>query len=91
MGSNLMVLLIVAGASAVWAKPAHKKAPPAPTSAASVRGPTRIDICSDQVITGQLNRAGGVYLYERKELKVRSMVKPRDNFRAEIIGSIQES
>lgn len=85
MRANLWALLIVIGAASAWAKPPHvKKAPPPATRR------TRIDICNGTLITGQVNRAG-VTLYERKELKLRSMVKPRDNFRAEIISSIQDS
>ena len=47
------------------------------------KGPTRIDF-DDRLIQGQTNKAGAVYLYERKELQVRSMVKMRESFRDEI-------
>lgn len=60
---------------------------PAP---AATRGPTRIDF-DDRLIQGQTNKAGAVYLYDRKELKTRSMVKKRENFRDEIIGSLYDS
>jgi hypothetical protein len=89
------------------AAPAAKKpsAPvaPAPTEAAaaptgsdtgggggSVRGPTRIDF-DDRLIQGQSNKSGAVYLYDRKELKIRSMIKKRDNFRDEIVGSLYDT
>ena len=58
--------------------------------AAPVRGPTRIDF-DDRLIQGQTNKSGAVYLYDRKELKIRSMIKKRDNFRDEIIGSLYDS
>lgn len=61
-----------------------------PTSGPTVRGPTRIDF-DDRLIQGQTNKSGAVYLYDRKELKVRSMVKQRENFRDEIIGSLYDN
>ncbi|MFT3841192.1 MAG: hypothetical protein QM723_29640 [Myxococcaceae bacterium] len=54
------------------------------------RGPTRIDF-DDRLIQGQTNKSGAVYLYDRKELKTKSMVKKRDSFRDEIIGSLYDS
>jgi hypothetical protein len=55
-----------------------------------VRGPTRIDF-DDRLIQGQTNKSGAVYLYDRKELKIRSMIKKRENFRDEIVGSLYDS
>lgn len=55
-----------------------------------MRGPTRIDF-DDRLIQGQSNKSGAVYLYDRKELKVRSMIKKRDNFRDEIVGSLYDT
>lgn len=68
---------------------------PAPASGGGdgptgVRGPTRIDF-DDRLIQGQSNKSGAVYLYDRKELKVRSMIKKRDNFRDEIVGSLYDT
>ena len=83
--------------------PAPKKAP-APSSThhsdnaaagtdapaqAPTRGPSRIDF-DDRLVQGQTNKSGAVYLYDRKELKVRSMVQRRDNFREEILSSVYE-
>jgi hypothetical protein len=56
----------------------------------AVRGPTRIDF-DDRLIQGQSNKSGAVYLYDRKELKIRSMIKKRDNFRDEIVGSLYDT
>jgi hypothetical protein len=53
------------------------------------RGPTRIDF-DDRLIQGQTNKSGAVYLYERKELKTRSMVKKRESFRDEIVSSVYD-
>jgi hypothetical protein len=67
-------------------------APAATVSAAppGQRGPTRIDF-DDRLIQGQRNTAGAVYLYDRKELKQRSMIKKRESFREEIVGAVYDS
>lgn len=74
--------------------PANAATEAAPTSGdsagAQVRGPTRIDF-DDRLIQGQSNKSGAVYLYDRKELKIRSMIKKRDHFRDEIVGSVYDS
>lgn len=57
--------------------------------AVPTRGPTRIDF-DDRLIQGQTNKSGAVYLYDRKELKTRSMVKKRESFRDEIVGSLYD-
>lgn len=82
-----------APAPAPAAAPAPEAAPPAAEANAAgpgVRGPTRIDF-DDRLIQGQSNKSGAVYLYDRKELKVRSMIKKRDNFRDEIVGSLYDT
>ena len=58
-------------------------------NAAPSRGPTRIDF-DDRLIQGQTNKSGAVYLYDRKELKTRSMIKKRESFRDEIVGSLYD-
>lgn len=66
---------------------------PSATTAATPpgqRGPTRIDF-DDRLIQGQRNTAGAVYLYDRKELKQRSMIKKRESFREEIVGVVYDS
>lgn len=68
---------------------AGAQASSAPSGAPPSRGPTRIDF-DDRLIQGQTNKSGAVYLYERKELKVRSMVKKRESFRDEIVSSVYD-
>lgn len=70
-------------------KPAETPAPEPQASEAPVQhhGPTRLDF-DDRLIQGQTNKAGAVYLYERKELQVSSMVRLRENFRPEIYDSV---
>jgi hypothetical protein len=92
----------VRGASAPHARPVNLKPAPAPDAAPAVatpggggapppsRGPSRIDF-DDRLIQGQTNRSGAVYLYDRKELKVRSMIKTPDNFRDQIVGAVYDT
>jgi|SRR5581483_2555853 len=47
------------------------------------RGPTRLDF-DDRVVQGQGSKVGAVYLYDRKNLPLRSMVRKRENFRDQI-------
>jgi hypothetical protein len=58
-------------------------------SAPPQRGPTRLDF-DDRLIQGQTNTSGAVYLYDRKELKVRSMVGKRESFREEIVKTVYD-
>jgi hypothetical protein len=53
------------------------------------RGPSRIDF-DDRLIQGQTNKSGAVYLYDRKELKVKSMIKERDSFRSETLSTVYD-
>ncbi len=81
-----------AAAPVVKLKPAEVPADAAPKdtgSAPVTRGPTRIDF-DDRLIQGQTNKSGAVYLYDRKELKTRSMVKRRESFRDEIVATIYD-
>ena len=76
------------------APPAETANPPAAATATATappsRGPTRIDF-DDRLIQGQTNKSGAVYLYDRKELKTRSMIKKRENFRDEILAAVYGS
>ena len=69
--------------------PAGASEQTADTGPVPTRGPTRIDF-DDRLIQGQTNKSGAVYLYDRKELKTRSMVKKRESFREEIVGSLYD-
>jgi hypothetical protein len=76
----------VAPTTSIPAAPATASAGGAPPQ----RGPTRIDF-DDRLIQGQTNKSGAVYLYDRKELKQRSMIKKRETFREEIVGAVYDS
>jgi len=73
-------------------RPPQAAAPEAAPAGAPppTRGPTRIDF-DDRLIQGQTNKSGAVYLYDRKELKTKSMIKTRDSFRDEIVGSLYDT
>ena len=53
------------------------------------RGPSRIDF-DDRLIQGQTNKSGAVYLYDRKELKTRSMIRERESFRSETLSTVYD-
>ena len=53
------------------------------------RGPARIDF-DDRLIQGQTNKSGAVYLYDRKELKTRSMIRERESFRSETLSTVYD-
>lgn len=58
-------------------------------SAPPTRGPARIDF-DDRLIQGQTNKSGAVYLYDRKELKTKSMIQERESFRAETLSTVYD-
>jgi hypothetical protein len=55
----------------------------APQETMQTRGPTRLDF-DDRTVQGQGSKVGAVYLYDRKNLPLRSMVRKRENFRDQI-------
>lgn len=59
------------------------------SSALPQRGPARIDF-DDRLIQGQTNKSGAVYLYDRKELKTRSMIRERESFRSETLSTVYD-
>ncbi|MGA9524375.1 MAG: hypothetical protein WBV82_23165 [Myxococcaceae bacterium] len=73
----------MAGAPALAADPQ-----PEPARAGS-RAPTRIDF-DDRTIQGQTNKAGSVYLYDRKQLSIPALTKIPENFRSQIEGYLDE-
>ena len=75
-----------------------EKAPPPPpvekkesdlVPAATLRGPTRLDF-DDRLIQGQTNKSGAVYLFDRKETGISSMVRRRKSFRQLTIRTIYD-
>ncbi len=71
----------VEGAVQEAPKPKTEEAPP--VEQMTTRGPARLDF-DDRLVQGQSNKAGAIFLYDRKNLPLRSMVRTRTNFRDEI-------
>lgn len=77
--------------------PKREAAPPPPPAAppsdivptTSFSGPTRIDF-DDRLIQGQTNKSGAVYLFDRKETGISSMVKRRKSFRHLTIRTVYD-
>ena len=63
--------------------------PVVPSPPRRFQGPTRIDF-DDRLIQGQTNRSGAVYLFDRKETGIRSMVRRRRTFKALTIQTIYD-
>lgn len=59
---------------------------PAEVTPSTLLRPTKLDFIEGSNLTGQLNRAGGVYLYNRKELSMKTMIHKPENFRSEIVN-----
>jgi hypothetical protein len=53
------------------------------------RGPARIEF-DDRLVQGQTNKANAIYLFERRESALRSLLKKRTNFRDEINERLDE-
>lgn len=60
------------------------EAPATADEGAGVRpGPSRIEF-DDRLVQGQTNKANAIYLFERRESALRSLLKKRTNFHDEI-------
>jgi hypothetical protein len=81
---------IGSGGSKSLSAPSSAAAPASSGGSPPQRGPTRIDF-DDRLIQGQTNKSGAVYLYDRKELQVKSMVKRRESFRQEILSTVYDT
>ena len=47
------------------------------------KGPARIEF-DDRLVQGQTNKANAIYLFERRESALRTLLKKRTNFHEEI-------
>lgn len=57
--------------------------------AQSYRGPTRVNF-DERLIKGQTTKAGSVYIFDRQESEIRSLVERKRNFRHKIIKTVFE-
>lgn len=51
------------------------------------RGPTRVDF-DDRLIKGQTTKADSVYIYDRQQIEIRSLVNKHRAFRQKIIRTV---
>ncbi|MBI3179438.1 MAG: hypothetical protein HYZ27_07230 [Deltaproteobacteria bacterium] len=58
-------------------------------SAQSYRGPTRADF-DERLIRGQTSKAGSVYIYDRQEIDIKSLVRRARSFKQKIIRTVFE-
>ena len=61
----------------------------APAAAQSYRGPTRVNF-DERVIKGQTAKAGSVYIFDRQETTISSLVSKKRSFRYRTIRTIFE-
>lgn len=81
-----------AAPSAAPATPAPSAPSPAAEEAAldaaTRRGPTRVEF-DERLLQGQTNKANAIYLFQRRESALRSLVKKREHFHAEIDEALE--
>lgn len=53
------------------------------------RGTTRIEF-DPRAVEGQTKKAGAIYLFQRKDAEIQSLVKRRKTFREEILKKLDE-
>lgn len=53
------------------------------------KGPTRVEF-DDRLIKGQTTKTDSVYIYDRQEIEIRSLVNKTRSFRAKIIRTVFE-
>lgn len=60
----------------------------AAVDAATRQGPTRVEF-DERLLQGQTNKANAIYLFQRRESALRSLVKKREHFHAEIDEALE--
>jgi len=61
----------------------------AQNAGAGYRGPTRVDF-DDRLIKGQTTKADSVYIYDRQQMEIRSLVNKARTFRPLIVRTVFE-
>jgi hypothetical protein len=69
--------------------PDPEPATPSGEAAGARRGPSRIEF-DDRLVQGQTNKANAIYLFERRESALRSLLKKRTNFHAEMDEMLED-
>ena len=63
--------------------------PDAPVDTGTRKGPARIEF-DDRLVQGQTNKANAIYLFERRESALRSLLKKRSDFHDEIDEMLED-
>ena len=63
--------------------------PDAPVLVGTRKGPARIEF-DDRLVQGQTNKANAIYLFERRESALRSLLKKRTHFHEEIDEMLED-
>ncbi len=72
-----------------FALPASAQDEGAAPEALKRRGTTRIEF-DPRAVEGQTKKAGAIYLFQRKDAEIKSLVKRRKTFREEILKKLDE-
>ena len=91
MRKILAGIAFVAAFAVVGAAPAQEAGggEPAAPEALQRRGTTRIEF-DPRAVEGQTKKAGAIYLFQRKDAEIKSLVKRRKTFREEIDKKLDE-
>jgi hypothetical protein len=81
--------LILGGATALAAPPAHAQKEEAPPPGVSYERKTVINF-EDDTIEGDLKTPDGKYLEARKRMRHKSLIRIRKDFRREVMGSVSD-
>lgn len=71
------------------ALPALMMVMPRSVTAQGYRGPTRVNF-DERLIKGQTSKAGSVYIFDRQQSNVRSLVQRKRRFRHKILRTVFE-
>ena len=85
--SMLVLVVLAVVASAAWAQEGGGDA--AAPEALQRRGTTRIEF-DPRAVEGQTKKAGAIYLFQRKDAEIKSLVERRKSFKKEILKKLDE-
>lgn len=84
--ASVVTVLFALAAFAPSASAQEERAAP---EALKRRGTTRIEF-DPRAVEGQTKKAGAIYLFQRKDAEIKSLVKRRKSFREEILKKLDE-
>ncbi len=89
MKELLSVLVLVVAVGWTATARAQEGGDAAAPEALQRRGTTRIEF-DPRAVEGQTKKAGAIYLFQRKDAEIKSLVKRRKSFRKEILKKLDE-